>query len=182
MMGYKEIPSGNIKDCLYADTNYAEWYVDKYGDLRADANHHDGTNHYLYRVFKDGVSETQMENLKNKIYYGKATRADIVLQVLSFVAQNEMKNIRKRQAQGIAAAKAKGMKFGRPVIKAPPDFPEIGQKWENGIIKSYEAAEMCGMCESTFYHRLRDTEPHWITKNKNHCKKVHLFTVIFLRS
>ena len=77
VMGYKDIPSGNIKDCLYADTEYTEWYVDKYGDLRADASHHDGTNHYLYRVFKDGVSETQMENLKNKIYYGKATRADI---------------------------------------------------------------------------------------------------------
>ena len=82
--------------------------------------------------------------------------ADIVLQVLSFVAQNERENIRKRQAQGIAAAKANGMKFGRPVIKAPPNFPEIVQKWENGIIKSYEAAEMCGMCESTFYHRLRE--------------------------
>ena len=82
--------------------------------------------------------------------------ADIVLQVLSFVAQNERENIRKRQAQGIAAAKAKGMKFGRPVKKAPPNFPEIVEKWENGIIKSYEAAEMCGMCESTFYHRLRE--------------------------
>ena len=82
--------------------------------------------------------------------------ADIVLQVLSFVAQNERENIRKRQAQGIAAAKAKGMKFGRPVIKAPPNFPEIVEKWENGIIKAYEAAEMCGMCESTFYHRLRE--------------------------
>lgn len=82
--------------------------------------------------------------------------ADIVLQVLSFVAQNERENIRKRQAQGIAAAKANGMKFGRPVKKAPPNFPEIVEKWENGIIKSYEAAEMCGMCESTFYHRLRE--------------------------
>ena len=60
VMGYKDIPSGNIRDCLYADTDYTEWYVDKYGDLRADATHHDGTNHYLYRVFKDGVSETQM--------------------------------------------------------------------------------------------------------------------------
>ena len=76
-MGYKEIPSGNIRDCLYADTDYTEWYVDKYGDLRADATHHDGTNHYLYRVFKDDVSETQMENLRDKIYHGKATRADI---------------------------------------------------------------------------------------------------------
>ena len=74
--------------------------------------------------------------------------ADIVLQVLSFVAQNERENIRKRQAQGIAAAKANGMKFGRPVKKAPPNFLEIVEKWESGIIKSYEAAEMCGMCES----------------------------------
>ena len=74
---YKDIPSGNIRYCLYADTDYTEWYVDKYGDLRADAIHHDGTNHYLYRVFKEGVSETQMENLRDKIYHGKATRADI---------------------------------------------------------------------------------------------------------
>lgn len=77
VMGYKMIDSGNIKDCLYADTDYTEWYVDKYGDFRADAAHHDGTNHYLYRVFKDGVSDTQIENLKDKIYMGKATRADI---------------------------------------------------------------------------------------------------------
>ena len=75
--GYKMIDSGNITDCLYSDTDYTEWYVDKYGDLRANAVHHDGTNHYLYRVFKDGVSETQMENLRDKIYHGKATRADI---------------------------------------------------------------------------------------------------------
>lgn len=75
--GYKMIDSGNIKDCLYSDTDYTEWYVDKYGDLRADAVHHDGTNHYLYRVFKDGVTDTQIENLQDKIYNGKVTRADI---------------------------------------------------------------------------------------------------------
>ena len=75
--GYKMIDSGNIKDCLFSDTDYTEWYVDKYGDLRADAVHHDGTNHYLYRAFKDGVSDTQKENLQYKIYCGKATRADI---------------------------------------------------------------------------------------------------------
>ena len=69
--GYKMIDSGNIKDCLYSDTDYTEWYVDKYGDLRADAVHHDGTNHYLYRVFKDGVTDTQIENLQVKIYNGK---------------------------------------------------------------------------------------------------------------
>ncbi len=82
--------------------------------------------------------------------------ADIVLQVLSFVAQNERENIRKRQAQGIAAAKANGIKFGRPVIKVPQDFPDIVHRWESGSIKVCEAAELCGVCESTFYHRLRE--------------------------
>ena len=75
--GCQVVASGNIRDCLYSKMDMAEWYVDKNGDLRADAIHHDGTNHYLYRVFKDGVSETQMENLRDKIYHGKATRADI---------------------------------------------------------------------------------------------------------
>lgn len=76
-MGYKEIPSGNIRDCLYGDTDYSTWYVDRLGDLRCDAVHHDGTNHYLYRVYKDGISETQMNNLKQKIYCGKVMRSDI---------------------------------------------------------------------------------------------------------
>lgn len=52
--GYWEIKSGNIKDCLYTGMDYATFYVDKFGDLRCDAIHHDGTNHYLYRVFKRG--------------------------------------------------------------------------------------------------------------------------------
>ena len=77
VMGYKEIESGNIKDCLYSDTDYSTWYVDKNGDFRCTAIHHDGTNYYLYRTYKDGVSEEQIENLKWKIYEGKATRADI---------------------------------------------------------------------------------------------------------
>ena len=71
------IKSGNIRDCLYSDTDMTEWYVDKNGDLRADAIHHDGTNHYLYRVFKRGTSNAQIENLQNKIYCRRATRADI---------------------------------------------------------------------------------------------------------
>ena len=75
--GYKMIKSGNIRDCLYSDTDMTEWYVDKNGDLRADAIHHDGTNHYLYRVFKNGISETQMDNLCAKICHGQASRADI---------------------------------------------------------------------------------------------------------
>ena len=117
--------------------------------------------------------------------------ADIVLQVLSFVAQNERENIRKRQAQGIAAAKAKGMKFGRPVKKAPPNFPEIVEKWESGIIKSYEAAEMCGMCESTFlYSQSRNTTEirlvfnlffHYITIKRFRQIKQHLRSGICIK-
>lgn len=78
-MGYKEIESGNIRDCLYSerDIDYSTWYVDKNGDFRCDAIHHDGTNYYLYRTYKDGVSETQIDNLKEKLYRGTATRADI---------------------------------------------------------------------------------------------------------
>lgn len=75
--GYKEIESGNIRDCLQADTDYSTWYVDKLGDLRCDAIHHDGTNHYLYRTYKDGVSDSQIDLLKEKLYSGRATRADI---------------------------------------------------------------------------------------------------------
>lgn len=75
--GYKEIESGNIRDCLYSDTDYSTWYVDKRGDLRCTAIHHDGTNYYLYRTYKDGVSDEQIENLKCKIYNGQVTRADI---------------------------------------------------------------------------------------------------------
>jgi len=78
-MGYREIASGNIRDCLYCgrDIEYATWYVDRLGDLRCDAIHHDGTNHYLYRVYKDSARESQMDLLKEKLYRGTAARADI---------------------------------------------------------------------------------------------------------
>lgn len=76
--GYKEIESGNIRDCLSADTDYSTWYVDQLGDLRCDAIHHDGINHYLYRAYKDGISDSKIDLLKEKLYYGTATRADIM--------------------------------------------------------------------------------------------------------
>lgn len=75
--GYKEISSGNIRDCLYANHDYATWYVNQLGDLWCDDVHHDATNHYLYRVFKDTATPEQRDSLKNKIYEGTATRADI---------------------------------------------------------------------------------------------------------
>ena len=76
-MGYKEIPSGNIRDCLYSVTDDSTWYVDRLGDLRCDAIHHDGTNHLLYRTYKPGARDSQIDLLKEKLYYGKAVRSDI---------------------------------------------------------------------------------------------------------
>lgn len=75
--GYAEIKSGNIRDCLYSEMDYSTWYVDRLGDLRCDAVHHDGTNHYLYRAYKENVSEAQIDRLKEKLYSGTATRADV---------------------------------------------------------------------------------------------------------
>ena len=75
--GYKEILSGNISDCLYSDADFSTWFVDKKGDLRADVSHHDGTNHYLYRTYKSTATDAQIDRLKDKIYEGTATRADI---------------------------------------------------------------------------------------------------------
>lgn len=77
--------------------------------------------------------------------------SDIVLQVLSFVAENERTNIRQRQAEGIAAAKAKGIKFGRPPLPLPENFYEIHRAWRSKKITLKEAAKACNMPEGTFY-------------------------------
>lgn len=82
--------------------------------------------------------------------------ADLVLQILSFVAQNERENIKKRQAQGIAAAKARGVKFGRPEIATPDNFEEIVKQWEKKQLSFEETLKHCGMSEATFYRRLRE--------------------------
>lgn len=82
--------------------------------------------------------------------------ADLVLQILSFVAQTECENIKKRQAEGIAAAKEKGVKFGRPEIAVPADFGQIVGKWEKRQLSFQEVLKRCGMSEATFYRRLRE--------------------------
>ncbi len=77
--------------------------------------------------------------------------SDIVLQVLSFVAENERTNIRKRQAEGIAAAKAKGVRFGRPPSPIPDNFCEIHRAWREKKLTLKEAAKACGLPVGTFY-------------------------------
>ncbi len=82
--------------------------------------------------------------------------SDIVLQVLSFVAENERKNIRERQKEGIEAAKLRGVQFGRPRRDVPDDFIQICCRWRNGQILGKEAAKLCDMPLTTFYGRARE--------------------------
>ena len=82
--------------------------------------------------------------------------SDIVLQVLSFTAQNERETIRKRQSEGIAAAKARGVRFGRPSKAAPENFGELVRNWERKQVKLGEILVQCGMKETTFYKRLAE--------------------------
>lgn len=82
--------------------------------------------------------------------------ADLVLQILSFVAQNERENIRKRQAEGIAVAKAKGVRFGRPEKDMPENFARIIKDWEKGTLSTADVLKQCDMSESTFYRRRRE--------------------------
>ena len=86
--------------------------------------------------------------------------SDIVLQVLSFVAENERSNIRQRQAEGIAAAKAKGVQFGRPPTPVPDNFSQVCLAWRNKKMTLRQAATACSMPVGTFYSKaLRFEEP-----------------------
>lgn len=89
--------------------------------------------------------------------------ADLVLQILSFVAQSERENIKKRQAEGIAAAKAKGVKFGRPEIPVPREFGKYVSKWEAGKITTADVLRDTGLSKSTFYRKVREYN---LTKKK----------------
>lgn len=82
--------------------------------------------------------------------------SDVVLQLLSFVAENERDNIRQRQAEGIAAAKARGIRFGKPKIPMPDNFQELYQQWEMDYISTEDFAALCHVGRSTLYKRIRE--------------------------
>ena len=82
--------------------------------------------------------------------------SDVVLQILSFVAQNERENIRERQFEGIKAAKERGIRFGRPSKNPPDNFAKIVRQWEVGSISFEKALELTGLKQATFYNRLRE--------------------------
>ena len=84
--------------------------------------------------------------------------SDMVLQLLSFVAQNERENIKKRQAQGIAAAKARGVKFGRPVKDVSDEFADEVVRWNKGELKMEDLLQKYDISQSTFYRRVRELE------------------------
>ena len=84
--------------------------------------------------------------------------SDIVLALLSYVAENERINIRQRQAEGIAAAKARGVKFGRPSIAVPDNFYEVRRQWRNKELTLKQAARACNLPESTFFYKAREFE------------------------
>ncbi|MCD8315167.1 MAG: recombinase family protein [Firmicutes bacterium] len=93
--------------------------------------------------------------------------SDIVLQVLSFVAENERDNIKQRQAEGIAVAKEKGVNFGRPEKPLPVDFAQLVDAIDNRLISREEASKMCGISVSTLYRRIRKYK----LKNEESVKK-----------
>jgi DNA invertase Pin-like site-specific DNA recombinase len=82
--------------------------------------------------------------------------SDVVLQLLSFVAQNERDTIRKRQAEGIAAARVRGVRFGRPIKKPPENFAALVKLWEHGKLPIAQVLEQTGLKQATFYNRLRE--------------------------
>lgn len=79
--------------------------------------------------------------------------SDVVLALLSYVSENERTNIKQRQAEGIAAAKARGVKFGRPPLPIPENFYQMHKDWRAGKITIDEAAKACNMCPKTFYSK-----------------------------
>ena len=115
---------------------------------------------YLTKIKKIDIVVLDMPLLDTRI--GKDLMgtflSDIVLQVLSFVAENERINIRQRQAEGIAAAKAKGIRFGRPPKPLPDGFHAAYQKWKAGKITGITAAKECNMPLTTFRYRAQHYE------------------------
>lgn len=91
--------------------------------------------------------------------------ADLVLQILSFVAQSERENIRKRQAEGIAAAKARGVRFGRPEKVIPDNFKELIEQWEKKQLSIEEILPQCNISKATFYRKLKK---YRLIKQKKH--------------
>lgn len=100
------------------------------------------------KVIDMPIIDTTSDDLTSKLI------SDIVMNLLSYVAEMERTNIKKRQAQGIAQAKARGVKFGRPKIKMPRNFKEVATQYLNGEITNTKACDILGLTRPTFYRYL----------------------------
>lgn len=109
-----------------------------------------GTQQEAWHTLAESVAMPLLDTRQGKDLMGTFI-ADLVLQILSFVAQNEWEFIRKRQAEGIAAAKVKGVKFGRPPIPLPDNFYPVHKAWRAKKLTLKQAAAACGMPVGTFY-------------------------------
>ena len=147
---------------------------------------------YLYKkgikikILDMPVLDTSKDDLTSKLI------SDIVLNLLSYVAQMERENIHKRQAQGIAAAKARGVKFGRPRVQLPSNFDEIGLMYKNGKITASEAGSILNLSPGTMFRYFNEKNylngRKYLNKNINtrkhkrimydcyYCDKVQTFT------
>jgi len=108
------------------------------------------------------IDMTLLDTRLNKDLMGTFI-ADIVLQILSFVAQNERENTRQRQTEGIAAARARGVHLGRPTKRLPPNFMTLAELWAQGDLRTKDFMRMAHMPESSLYRRLRE---HCIMRKK----------------
>lgn len=102
--------------------------------------------------------------------------SDLVLQLLSFVAQNEREAIRQRQAEGIAAAKMRGVRFGKPRIELPENFPELYERWCRKQISIQEFAAICNVGRSTLYTKISEYKQQQSTKIFKEKRKVEKYT------
>lgn len=114
-------------------------------------------------------TSTSTENLDKRFI------ADLVLQILSYTAEKERTNIHKRQEQGIAVAKAQGVKFGRPTTEFPADWNEVYAQWKNGEIKAVDAMRVLNLTKPTFYRLVKRYERKGIIKKNG----VQFDTVLF---
>ena len=113
-----------------------------------------------YNELLDGanivVLDMPLLDTRNREDTTKILIADLVLQIFSYVAQKERENIKRRQAEGIAAAKKRGVKFGRKPILKPDNFPEVLKEWQEGKLSGRKAAKKIGVSHTTFHRWIKD--------------------------
>ena len=126
---------------------------------------------FITKEIKADILVLDMALLDTRVKSGNLTGtliADLVLQILAYVAQTEREFIHQRQAEGIAAAKAKGKKLGRKPDELPDGYAEVFQKYLNGNISSQEAADILGLSHSTFYRKCRNYSENLSSKSRHY--------------